>query len=279
VHRAQRMRWLDWLRLPVFYRVALVYMFVRLATNVSQVYLTFFIAVSLQMSELAIAILPLIVYLSQLAATLAAKRLSVRLGRRNSLVCGAAIFCAACAAMFATPAGASAAMYPTVALLGAGSAITMVISVSLEADLVGRNIESAAFVYGAISFTDKLANGVAVLAIQFVFEALPDDEQRAAYRLVNSALPLAAMLAAVLVACTITFPSHLEAARAPAAAAGSLNAGAAAATAALKPPRRPGFIARVSSFLVPATPPRGGGNAAERFDGDGLLLDAARGPR
>ena len=85
------------------------------------------------------------------------------------------------------------------------------------------------------------------------------------------------MLAAVLVACTITFPSHLEAARAPAAAAGSLNAGAAAATAALKPPRRPGFIARVSSFLVPATPPRG--NAAERFDGDGLLLDAARGPR
>jgi Na+/melibiose symporter-like transporter len=54
--------------------------------------------------------------------------------------------------------------------LGLGSATVMVVSVQLEADLLGQDTTSAAFVYGALSFTDKLSNGIAI----FVLQALND---------------------------------------------------------------------------------------------------------
>jgi hypothetical protein len=37
---------------------------------------------------------------------------------------------------------------------------------SITAELIGPNCDSAAFVYGAMSLTDKFANGIVVMAIQ-----------------------------------------------------------------------------------------------------------------
>ena len=42
----------------------------------------------------------------------------------------------------------------------------LITSLSLTADLIGRNSESGAFVYGSMSLTDKISNGVAVILIQ-----------------------------------------------------------------------------------------------------------------
>jgi len=49
---------------------------------------------------------------------------------------------------------------------GAGSSVMLVTSLGITADLIGLNTESGAFVYGAMSFVDKLSNGVAVTVIQ-----------------------------------------------------------------------------------------------------------------
>lgn len=57
-------------------------------------------------------------------------------------------------------------LYLVAALLGAGGSVMLVTSLSITADLIGPNVESGAFVYGAMSFTDKLSNGVAVVLIQ-----------------------------------------------------------------------------------------------------------------
>lgn len=57
-------------------------------------------------------------------------------------------------------------LYVVTAMLGAGGSIMLITSLSITADLIGPNIESGAFVYGAMSFTDKLSNGVAVMLIQ-----------------------------------------------------------------------------------------------------------------
>ena len=46
---------------------------------------------------------------------------------------------------------------------GAGTAAILVSSLSLTAQLIGKNTSTAAFVYGAMSLTDKIANGVAVI--------------------------------------------------------------------------------------------------------------------
>lgn len=44
----------------------------------------------------------------------------------------------------------------------------LVTSLGLTADYIGQHTESGAFVYGAMSFTDKLSNGVAVMLIQYL---------------------------------------------------------------------------------------------------------------
>jgi hypothetical protein len=51
-------------------------------------------------------------------------------------------------------------------LLGSGSTIILVCSLSFTTGLVGRNTNCGAFVFGSMSFTDKLSNGIAVALLQ-----------------------------------------------------------------------------------------------------------------
>lgn len=57
-------------------------------------------------------------------------------------------------------------VYCVAILLGAASSVLLVTSLGITADLIGADTESGAFVYGAMSFADKLSNGLAVTTIQ-----------------------------------------------------------------------------------------------------------------
>ena len=50
---------------------------------------------------------------------------------------------------------------------GAGCAAVLISSLSLTAFLIGDNCSTSAFVYGAMSLTDKIANGIAVVISKF----------------------------------------------------------------------------------------------------------------
>lgn len=205
--RPDVMTWRDWLTLPAFYQVAGVYSLTRLATNVSQVYLPFYVTTTLVMNEAAIASTPLLLYLAQLIATIGMKRISTRLGRRNSFTLGALFVIAACILMLFLQPSSANGMYFAVIILGIGCAMVMVISVSLEADLVARNTESGAFVYGVCSFADKLFNGIAILVIQTI-EGTVDKTNISTYnRYVNGCVPLGAVILSMLVVWTIHFPA------------------------------------------------------------------------
>jgi Na+/melibiose symporter-like transporter len=175
------------------------------------VYLTFFVTETLDMSQSAVAITPLLLYLAQLVCTVLSRRIAVRLGRRRSILLGSALTIVAGGTMVFIQPGASAPLvYGSVLLLGGGLALSMVISVSLEADLVGNRLGSAAFVYGACSFADKLSSGVFVLGIQTLRDlSFPKGAPQHALfiRLVNSAIPAASALLAALIASTLQFPS------------------------------------------------------------------------
>lgn len=45
----------------------------------------------------------------------------------------------------------------------------LVTTLGVTADLIGPDTDSGAFVYGSMSFADKLANGVAVMIIQHLY--------------------------------------------------------------------------------------------------------------
>jgi Na+/melibiose symporter-like transporter len=211
-HHPPQMTARDWLGQRSFFQVMAVYSLTRLATNVSQVYLSFFVTDSLGMDQTAIALVPLLLYLAQLSATLALKPVAERFGRRNSMTLGAALVGSACGLMLVLDRASANGVYFAMLLLGAGSAICMVISVSLESDLIGGNTESGAFVYGACSFADKLSNGIAIIAVQFAGDGLAEhsDAKGAFIRLVNGLVPLLAIAAATAVCWTISFPRHLQ---------------------------------------------------------------------
>ena len=68
-----------------------------------------------------------------------------------------------------------AIVYSGSVLYGIGNAIIMVQSVNMEADLIEDRVQTGAFVYGALSFTDKMSNGLAILLIQIMQEPLEDE--------------------------------------------------------------------------------------------------------
>lgn len=58
------MSYCDWFKNPFFYAVGVVYMCTRLVINVTQIYMPFFLQTTLKMPANAIAIIPLLVYVS-----------------------------------------------------------------------------------------------------------------------------------------------------------------------------------------------------------------------
>ncbi|KJH43976.1 transporter, major facilitator family protein [Dictyocaulus viviparus] len=161
-----RMHWTSWFGHLQFYQIALLYMTSRLYINVSQVYFPFYITMTQNYTKKYVAILPMVSYISSFV-------ISVINGIPclNSFINRKFIF------LFGISSGISTCiwmlfeltlwqMYFVASLIGITQAILLITSLSITADLINRNTESGAFVYGAMSFVDKLANGVAYQIIE-----------------------------------------------------------------------------------------------------------------
>lgn len=162
----KHMTWQSWFSVGMFYEVGMVYMCTRLVVNVTQVYISFYLIVTLEMSATSIAIVPLLVYVSGFLATFYLRYLNEVLGRSGSFALGCVMIVSSLALSYLLTPATATWIYAFSIVLGMGNSIIMVTSVCLEGDLIGNNIESGAFVYGAMSFTDKISNGIAILLIQ-----------------------------------------------------------------------------------------------------------------
>ncbi|XP_064292749.1 major facilitator superfamily domain-containing protein 12-like isoform X2 [Plodia interpunctella] len=158
----------EFLRKPHLYQIAGIYMSTRLVVNVSQVLIPLYLHRTLGLAARALAIVPLAMYLGSLGAA-GVQRLAPRsCSRKLNYLCG----CACALAGFVWIHMPSDDIYKTyfiylvAVLIGFGGAVMLVTSLSLTADLVGSRTEASAFVYGLMSFTDKLACGVAIALIQ-----------------------------------------------------------------------------------------------------------------
>lgn len=96
-------------------------------------------------------------------------------------------------------------VYGSTILLGAGGSTLLVTSLSMVADLIGSTVGSSAFVYGLMSFTDKVSNGIAVQTVQVLHpckSTKPAGVCCAAcarfYRIVLSSVPGGASLCALI---------------------------------------------------------------------------------
>ena len=94
-------------------------------------------------------------------------RINSTVGRNKSYIVGGMIDFSALVLLYLLDTDSKNWVYPLAFLLGIGNSFLMVTSVCMEGDLVGTNPGGSAFVYGALSFTDKISNGIAILGIQY----------------------------------------------------------------------------------------------------------------
>ena len=151
---------------PKLYLVGVLYVASRLVTNLTMVYFPLYLITTLALETTAMATVPLLCYLGSWACTLCMKSVNKRIGRRWTM--GAGMFLAAAAGgslQFLEPSSA-AAVYGIAPLLGFGGSSALVTVLSMAADLANDGDGGSAFVFGVLSFLDKVATGLAVVLIQ-----------------------------------------------------------------------------------------------------------------
>ncbi|KNC48186.1 glycoside-Pentoside-Hexuronide :Cation Symporter family [Thecamonas trahens ATCC 50062] len=167
----KRVTWSDWFKRALFYQIGGVYMCARLVVNISQVYLPLFLLDTLQMDKTNIAVAPLTVFIAGLLTTSLQKVVNNAIGRRMTLLLGILVVLGTCVGAHFIDKSSPYLVYGVVIGLGVGGTTMLVTALAMEADLIGDDVEGSAFVYGALSFLDKLSNGIAVLVIQFMAQA------------------------------------------------------------------------------------------------------------
>jgi len=177
------MRAYDWLKEKQFYQVAALYMSTRLFVNLSQIYLPLWLQDNLGLGATSVATTPLALYVSGFLASLLIGPLTQIAGRKVIYLIGALIGMGACLYVWLGEGDffRTYGIYGVASLFGAGGSTMLITSLAVTADLIGGQVESGAFVYGAMSFTDKFANGISVYIIQYLH---PDPEPVPYYVLV-----------------------------------------------------------------------------------------------
>jgi Na+/melibiose symporter-like transporter len=124
-----------------------------------------------KLNRVYVAIAPLCSYTSGLLASFPMRAINKRLGRKLTIILGLS-FTLSSTVLFwflvdlKDNLRIEIALISACVLLGIGTSTTNICSFSLTSDLIGLNTESGAFVYGIMSFTDKLANGIVIALIQ-----------------------------------------------------------------------------------------------------------------
>ncbi|XP_048415850.1 major facilitator superfamily domain-containing protein 12a isoform X3 [Stegostoma tigrinum] len=149
--------------IPVF-RVAFVYMCTRLIINLSQTYIAMYVSYTLKLPKNYIAMIPLVMYISGFLSSFLMKPVNKWFGRNMTYFFGLAFILAF--AYWVWFFQLEKGIFGAAVLLGTGSTTILVTSLAMTADLIGENTQSGAFVYGSMSFTDKVANGLGVIIIQ-----------------------------------------------------------------------------------------------------------------
>lgn len=162
---SELLQWKCWLRQQSFYQVALLYMSTRLIVNLSQTYISMYLVNTLGLDKKFIATIPLVMYLSGFLSSFIMKPISKLIGKSLTYFVGL-LMILAFSYWVLLDEFMGERVYGAAVLLGAGSATILVISLSMTAELISDQTQSGAFVYGAMSFTDKVANGLAVMLIQ-----------------------------------------------------------------------------------------------------------------
>ncbi|KAL1110472.1 hypothetical protein AAG570_008000 [Ranatra chinensis] len=152
------------------YAVAGVYTTSRLFLTVSMEYLPLYISQVVISNTEALATVPLILFVSSALSSLFHDRFHSCVGQKWTYAAGCLASVTGCALIYFNTERSDNPknVFIAAAIFGCGNALTMVVSLSLAANLIGSQVECGAFVYSSVTFADKLINGIAVILVQYM---------------------------------------------------------------------------------------------------------------
>ncbi|XP_011041985.1 PREDICTED: major facilitator superfamily domain-containing protein 12-like [Populus euphratica] len=162
-----RISWAYWFKKVLYYQVGLVYMLTRLVQNVSQAYLAFYVIEDMRMAKSAKALVPAIIYISSFIVSIIMQEMYWTGQRLKAYYCAGGVLWVFCGtSILFLPRSLSAFMYVISVFIGVANTLMTVTGVSMQSVLVGSDLNGCAFVYGSLSFLDKVSCGLAVFVLQ-----------------------------------------------------------------------------------------------------------------
>lgn len=158
--------WSAWFKEPLFYLVATQYCLTRLIVNIIASYMPFYLQESLDLPKQYIAIVPLVQFIIGFLVSFAMKPLSKYIGKNGTYFLGCLLCIAGSITATILESHQKYLLFILPLFFGAGCATILVQSLAMTAALIGENTTTAAFVYGAMSLTDKIACGGAIMLVQ-----------------------------------------------------------------------------------------------------------------
>ena len=164
------------------------------------------------LNRVFVAIAPLSSYISGLIASFPMRIINKRLGRKSTLIIGILFILASTVLFwfiyhFESTLELQIVLISACVLFGIGTSTTSICSSALTSDLIGLNTECGAFVYGTMSFADKLANGIVIAVIQQYNPCKPSSTSAAScasfYRYILTFIPVGSSALTILLILTI----------------------------------------------------------------------------
>ncbi|KAI5058941.1 hypothetical protein GOP47_0025260 [Adiantum capillus-veneris] len=164
----KKVSWVYWFKKVLYYQVAFVYVATRLATNVSQAFLAFFLIDDLNMRDSAKAVVPATMYVSSFVVSIGLQELGGWTGNRIKFYfsLGSSLWMVSGALIYLLTVSTRNFVFPLSVIIGVANALMTVTAVSMEGILVGLDLSGCAFVYASLSFLDKFACGAALYVIE-----------------------------------------------------------------------------------------------------------------
>lgn len=173
--------WRGWFKQAPFYSITALYCLVRLAVNMVATYLPFYLQETLELEKQYISIIPLVQFIAGFAVSFAMKPLSKFIGKAATFGIGCLLLMAGNAIIAFSPEISLPLLYTLAVFLGAGTSTILIQTLAITAELIATNESTSGFVYGFISFIEKISSGGVIMAVQFVLDRLQNCEEHGKY--------------------------------------------------------------------------------------------------
>ncbi|KAI3873099.1 hypothetical protein MKX03_031475 [Papaver bracteatum] len=170
----QRIPWDYWFKKVLYYQVALVYMLTRLITNVSQAFLAFYVINDLQMAQSSKALVPAIIYVCSFVVSIILQEMKWTSSRlKAGFTAGSIMWILSGTGILILPSSLYGFIYLLSVIIGVANALMTVTGISMQSVLVGKDLNGCAFVYGSLSFLDKISCGLALYVLESYQQTSP----------------------------------------------------------------------------------------------------------